>query len=62
MMKILEGGEGIRTPTFAPPFIKEGDRVIGMTSVVLLHLAPKLGLSPKVYNYYYHCYLFYSYL
>ncbi len=46
-MKIMEG-EGTDTPPFAPPFIKEGDKVIGQTAVVLDYLAPRLGLAPKV--------------
>ncbi|MFC6789588.1 glutathione S-transferase [Methylobacterium komagatae] len=31
-------------PPFAPPFLRDGDRVIGQTAAILLYLAPKLGL------------------
>jgi glutathione S-transferase len=33
-------------PPFAPPFLKDGDLVIGQTANILLHLGPKLGLAP----------------
>ena len=32
-------------PPFAPPFLRDGDRVIGQTSAILLHLGPRLGLA-----------------
>jgi glutathione S-transferase len=41
--------EGLATgdrPPFAPPFLKDGDLVIGQTAAILLHLGPKLGLAP----------------
>jgi glutathione S-transferase len=47
LMKFMEG-EGTDTPPFAPPFIKDGDKVIGQTAVVLDYLAPRIGLAPKV--------------
>ncbi|WP_449410714.1 glutathione S-transferase [Methylobacterium komagatae] len=31
-------------PPFAPPFLRDGDHVIGQTAAILLYLAPKLGL------------------
>lgn len=34
-------------PSFAPPFLVDGDQVIGQTANILLHLGPKLGLSPS---------------
>lgn len=34
-------------PQFAPPFLRDGDFVIGQTSAILLYLGPKLGLAPK---------------
>ncbi len=43
-------GEEINTPPLHPPFIKDGDVIVGQTSNVLLYLAPKIGLAPKVLN------------
>ena len=34
-------------PPFAPPFLVDGDLVIGQTANILLHLGPKLGLAPE---------------
>ena len=31
-------------PPFAPPFLVDGDRVIGQTPLILLYLGPRLGL------------------
>ena len=31
-------------PPFAPPFLRDGDLVIGQTAAILLHLGPRLGL------------------
>ncbi|MBK3397801.1 MULTISPECIES: glutathione S-transferase [Methylobacterium] len=31
-------------PAFAPPFLRDGDLVIGQASAILLHLGPRLGL------------------
>lgn len=42
----LEGGATTRPP-FAPPFLKDGDVVVGQTAAILLHLGPKLKLAPK---------------
>ncbi len=42
MMDRLED-EPLRPP-FAPPFLKDGDRVIGQTAAILLYLGPRLGL------------------
>lgn len=33
-------------PPFAPPFLVDGDLVIGQTANILLHLGPRLGLAP----------------
>jgi len=46
MMKLMKG-EGTDTPPLAPPFIRDGDRVIGQAALVLFYLAPKIGLSPQ---------------
>lgn len=43
MMERLED-EPVRPP-FAPPFLKDGDRVIGQTAAILLYLGPRLGLA-----------------
>lgn len=32
-------------PSFAPPFLIDGDVVVGQTAAILLYLGPKLGLS-----------------
>ncbi len=32
-------------PSFAPPFLVDGDVVVGQTSAILLYLGPRLGLS-----------------
>ncbi len=36
----------IATPSFAPPYLRDGDLVIGQTALILHYLGPKLGLSP----------------
>jgi glutathione S-transferase len=40
--------EGERTPrpSFAPPFLVDGDLVIGQTAAILLHLGARHGLAP----------------
>ena len=35
------------TPSFAPPFLKDGDVVVGQTALILHYLGPKLGLVPR---------------
>lgn len=37
----------ITTPSFAPPFLKDGDVVVGQTAAILFYLGPKLGLAPR---------------
>lgn len=34
-------------PSFAPPYLRDGDVVIGQTANILLYLGDRLGLSPK---------------
>lgn len=34
-------------PPFAPPYLVDGDVVIGQTANILLHLGPRHGLAPK---------------
>jgi glutathione S-transferase len=43
MMRLLDAGP---RPPFAPPFLKDGELVVGQTANILLHLGPKLGLAP----------------
>lgn len=37
----------IATPSFAPPYLRDGDLVIGQAALILHHLGPKLGLAPQ---------------
>ena len=34
-------------PPFAPPFLKDGEVLIGQTAAILMHLAPALKLAPR---------------
>ena len=34
-------------PPFAPPFLEDGDLVVGQTAAILLYLGDRLGLAPK---------------
>jgi glutathione S-transferase len=34
-------------PSFAPPYLRDGDLVVGQTSAILLYLGPRLGLAPE---------------
>lgn len=34
------------TPPFAPPWLRDGDIVVGQTAAILLYLGPRLGLVP----------------
>ncbi|HVW93774.1 MAG TPA: glutathione S-transferase [Devosia sp.] len=43
----LSGDPGTTTPSFAPPFLVDGDVVVGQTSAILFYLGPKLGLAPR---------------
>jgi glutathione S-transferase len=36
-----------RRPPFAPPFLVDGDVVVGQTAAILLYLGPRLGLAGK---------------
>lgn len=38
---------GVATPPFAPPFLKDGDVLVGQTANVLFYLGPRLGLAPE---------------
>ena len=46
MMTILES-QTIEHPPFAPPFLKDGDVIIGQTSAILLYLGARHGLAPS---------------
>jgi len=46
MMRMMDG-RGIRTPSFAPPFLKAGKLLIGQTANILLYLGGRHGLAPK---------------
>ena len=45
MMKLLED-EKLKTPAFAPPFLKSGKLVIGQTANILFFLGARHGLAP----------------
>ena len=34
-------------PQFAPPFLRDGDLIVGQTAAILLHLGGRLGLAPE---------------
>jgi glutathione S-transferase len=38
---------GISHPPFAPPFLKDGDVLIGQTAAILLYLGDRHGLAPR---------------
>jgi glutathione S-transferase len=40
------GDTDVATPSFAPPWLRDGDRVIGQTALILQYLGSKLGLAP----------------
>ena len=46
LMKMWEGAD-IETPSFAPPFLRHGKRIIGQTANILLYLGERHGLAPK---------------
>lgn len=43
----LWDGDGVATPAFAPPFLRDGQTVIGQTANILLYLGERLRLAPK---------------
>ena len=45
MMRRMRGPKEPRPP-FAPPFLVDGELVIGQTANILFHLGPRLGLAP----------------
>ena len=46
-MNALLEGDGTIRPPFAPPFLKDGDVLVGQTAAILLYLGGKLGLAPR---------------
>src|SRR4051794_16388200 len=44
MLRMMEHAEH---PPFAPPFLKDGETVIGQTAAILLYLGARHGLAPK---------------
>lgn len=40
-------GKQVATPSFAPPFLKDGTLVVGQVAAILLYLGDKLDLAPK---------------
>jgi glutathione S-transferase len=44
MMELMEGAEH---PPFAPPFLKDGDLIVGQTAAILLYLGARHDLAPK---------------
>jgi glutathione S-transferase len=46
MMRLLESGS-VRRPSFAPPFLKAGSRLIGQTANILQFLGPRHALAPR---------------
>src|ERR1700674_2710503 len=45
MLKLLDD-EKVKTPSFAPPFLKAGKLLIGQTANILLYLGSRHGLAP----------------
>jgi glutathione S-transferase len=45
LMRLLND-DTVAHPSFAPPFLKAGDQIVGQTANILLFLGPKLGLVP----------------
>jgi glutathione S-transferase len=46
LMAFLERDD-IPRPPFAPPFLKDGDVLIGQTAAILLYLGDRHGLAPR---------------
>lgn len=46
MSRLMEG-DGTATPPFAPPFLRDGDVLVGQTAAILLYLGGRLGLAPR---------------
>jgi glutathione S-transferase len=46
MLAMMEG-EGVSQPPFAPPFLADGEVIVGQTAAILLYLGQRLGLAPS---------------
>lgn len=46
MSRLMEG-EGTVTPPFAPPFLRDGEVVVGQTAAILHYLGGRIGLAPR---------------
>lgn len=46
MMRLLDGAR-VRTPPFAPPFLKAGDILIGQTANILMYFGAHHSLAPR---------------
>jgi glutathione S-transferase len=46
MLRLLNG-DSVKTPSFAPPFLKAGDLLIGQTANILMFLGARHGLAPQ---------------
>ncbi len=46
-MLALMNSPRLKTPPFAPPFLRDGKVVVSQTANILLYLAGRLGLAPK---------------
>ncbi len=46
MMRLMQS-DAVAHPSFAPPFLKAGELVIGQTANILLYLGEQLGLAPR---------------
>jgi glutathione S-transferase len=46
-MSRLLADQAVERPSFAPPFLKAGELVIGQTANILLYLGAQLGLAPE---------------
>lgn len=45
MMRFLKSTDASQIP-FAPPFLRDGDRIVSHVANILFYLGPKLGLAP----------------
>src|SRR5215207_1229358 len=46
MVELLERGD-LAHPSFAPPFLRHGELVIGQTANILLYFGSRHGLAPR---------------
>jgi len=46
LLAILQG-DGVTLPPFAPPFLRDGEILVGQTAAILLYLGSRIGLAPE---------------